>query len=95
MQWPGTELGRSGRFTDIRQITIDRRLVISARDYIGPCRPFRPPSTHRGGREQVFDQILTVLPPQVTLNGDLTLHLARVVKPQTPRRVSTAPHTGP
>jgi SAM-dependent methyltransferase len=35
LQWPGTELFRSDHFTDIRQIAIDRRLVLSAHEYIG------------------------------------------------------------
>jgi len=85
MQWPGTELCRSGQFTDIRQITIDRRLVISARDYIGHLSTISAYLQLTAAvREQVFDQILTVLPPQVNLNGDLTLHLARVVRSSDP-----------
>jgi SAM-dependent methyltransferase len=85
MQWPGSELSRSDQFTDIREITIDRRVEMSARDYIGHLSTISAylqlPSSDR---EQVLDQILNVLPTRVTLNGDLTLHLARVVRPSSP-----------
>jgi SAM-dependent methyltransferase len=82
MQWPGTELLRSEHFTDVRQIRIERRAVMSADDYIGHLSTISaylqlPAAT----RQQVFDQILAVLPPTVTLEADLDLHLARVVKP--------------
>jgi SAM-dependent methyltransferase len=85
MEWPGTELSRSDQFTDIRQVTFDRRLVVSARDYIGHLSTISAYlQLPAAVREQLFGQILTVLPTQVTLNGDLTLHLARVVKPSNP-----------
>lgn len=35
MQWPGTELRRSEWFTDVRQSAIQRRLTMSASDYLG------------------------------------------------------------
>lgn len=79
-QWPGTELAQSDRFTDVRQSTIERRMTVSARDYIGYLSTvsayLQLPDPLR---EQVLDRILTVLPEQVALVGDLTLHLARVV----------------
>ena len=35
MQWPGSELTRSDRFTDVRQSVIARRTTTSAREYVG------------------------------------------------------------
>ena len=35
MQWPGTELRRSEWFADVQQFVIERRLTMSARDYVG------------------------------------------------------------
>ncbi len=35
MQWPGTELQQSEWFTDVQQKVIERRLTITAHDYIG------------------------------------------------------------
>jgi len=79
MQWPGTELSRSDRFTDVRQVTIERRVVMSNHEYIGHLSTISAylqlPAVVR---EELFGRILNVLPTQVTLNADLTLHLARV-----------------
>jgi len=81
-QWPGTELSRSEQFTDVRQIAIERRLVMSAHEYIGHLSTISAYlQLSAAVREEVFDRILNVLPAQVTLNADLTLHLARVVSP--------------
>jgi SAM-dependent methyltransferase len=79
MQWPGTELLRSNRFIDVRQSTIERRTTMSAVDYVGHLSTISaylelPAST----RERVLDRIREVLPEQVTLVADLTLHLARI-----------------
>jgi hypothetical protein len=35
MQWPGTELQRPDWFADVQQLVIERRLAMSARDYVG------------------------------------------------------------
>ncbi len=82
MQWPGSVLTRSAEFTDVRQVTIERRFTLSAEDYLGHLSTvsayLQLPVTVR---EQLFEQLLTVLPAQVTLNADLTLHLARVRGP--------------
>ena len=79
MQWPGSELVQSSRFTDVRQSTIERRAVVSASDYIGHLSTISAylelPDT---ARRQVFDRILKVLPERVTLAADVTLHLARL-----------------
>ena len=78
MQWPGTELGQSDRFIDVRQSTIERRTTMSARDYVCHLSTISaylelPVSV----REHVLDRILGVLPERVMVVSDLTLHLAR------------------
>ncbi|WP_430501375.1 class I SAM-dependent methyltransferase [Micromonospora trifolii] len=78
MQWPGTELQRSEWFTDVRQTVIERRLTMSARDYIGHLSTISAylelPSSKQ---EQVFSQIGQVLPATVELSADIIVHLAR------------------
>ena len=82
MQWPGTELSRCERFIDIRQVSIGRRMVLSAQEYLGHLSTI---SAYRQlpvpARERVLDRVRDALPAQVTLNADLTLHLARAVDP--------------
>lgn len=79
MQWPGSELSRSDRFVDVRQVTVERRLVVSAHDYIGHLSTISAyiglPSTVR---TELFQRLLALLPPRVTLDADVTLHLARL-----------------
>lgn len=79
MQWPGTELAQSGRFTDVRQSSLERRATMSASDYVGHLSTVSAylelPSDVR---DHVLGQILDVLPERVTLMADITLHLARL-----------------
>jgi SAM-dependent methyltransferase len=87
LQWPGTELARSDQFTDIRQMAIECRVVMSAPEYIGYLSTISAYlQLPAAVRELVFDRVLSVLPAQVTLNADLTLHLARVVSSCGARR---------
>jgi SAM-dependent methyltransferase len=78
MQWPGTELQRSECFADVQQIVIDRRLTMSARDYVGLLSTVSAylelPASEQ---EQVYGRILRVLPRTVELAADITVHLAR------------------
>ncbi|MFD5079986.1 class I SAM-dependent methyltransferase [Streptomyces sp. NPDC058371] len=77
MQWPGTELQRSEWFTGVQQSVIERRLTMSARDYVGQLSTISAylvlPTSEQ---EQVFDQIMRVLPTTVEVEADLTVHLA-------------------
>jgi SAM-dependent methyltransferase len=78
MQWPGTELLRSSLFTDVRQSTIERRVTMPGHEYVAHLSTISaylqlPEPT----RLQVLAEILQVLPDEVTMNADLTLHLAR------------------
>jgi SAM-dependent methyltransferase len=78
MQWPGTELQRSEWFTDVQQSVIERRLTLSARDYVGHLSTISAylelPAPER---EQVYRQIMRVLPATVELGADIVVHLAR------------------
>lgn len=78
MQWPGTELQRSKWFTDVQQLVIERRLTLTADDYIGHLSTVSAylvlPDAER---KQVFSQITKVLPETVEITADLTVHLAR------------------
>ncbi len=79
MQWPGTELLQSDRFTDVRQSTIERRVPVSANDYVGHLSTISAYlELSEAVREHVFDRILKVLPEQVAVAADVTLHLARL-----------------
>ena len=78
MQWPGTELSQCPHFTDVRQSTIERRMTMAARDYIGHLSTVSaylelPVSVRR----HVFERIAGVLPERVAVRADLTVHLAR------------------
>lgn len=78
MQWPGTELERSEWFGDVRQLVIERRLTMSAHDYVGHLSTISAylelPSSEQ---EQVYSQIMQVLPERVEIAADITVHLAR------------------
>ena len=78
MQWPGTELQRSEWFTDVQQSVIERRLTMSARDYVGHLSTISAylvlPASEQ---EQVFDRITQVLPRTVDVAADIMVHCAR------------------
>ena len=78
MQWPGTELRRSEWFADVQQSVIERRLTMSARDYVGHLSTISAylelPSSEQ---EQVYSRIMQVLPDWVEIAADITVHLAR------------------
>jgi SAM-dependent methyltransferase len=78
LQWPGTELARSGLFVDVHQSSIERRTTMSASDYVGHLSTVSAYLELPGQvREQAFRRILRVLPERVAVVADLTLHLAR------------------
>ncbi|GAA2468102.1 class I SAM-dependent methyltransferase [Terrabacter carboxydivorans] len=78
MQWPGTELERAEWFTDVEQSVIERRLTMGAADVVGYLSTVSAylelPATDRVA---VLDAILAVLPEQVEISADITVHLAR------------------
>ncbi len=78
MRWPGNELIESDLFTDVRQCEIERRVRMPALDYIGHLSTISAYlALPEDARTAVLDRILGVLPEQVTLIADLTVHLAR------------------
>ncbi|MFJ5842908.1 class I SAM-dependent methyltransferase [Streptomyces shenzhenensis] len=78
MEWPGTELQRSKWFIGVQQSVIERRVTMSARDYVGHLSTISAylvlPIAER---EQVFSRIMQVLPDSVEMAADITVHLAR------------------
>jgi len=78
MQWPGTELQRSEWFTDVQQSVIERRLTMSARDYVGYLSTISAYLELRTSeQEQVYGRIMQVLPETVEIAADIAVHLAR------------------
>ncbi|MEU1424542.1 class I SAM-dependent methyltransferase [Kitasatospora sp. NPDC005751] len=78
MRWPGTELRRSAWFTDVRQSVIERRLSMSAGDYVGLLSTISAYLVLApGDRELLFGRLLRVLPGTVEIAADITVHLAR------------------
>lgn len=80
MQWPGTELEASALFTDVRQVTVPRRMTVSATDFIGHLSTISaylqlPPAD----RERAFEAITQALPDTVEIDGGTIAHLARRV----------------
>ena len=78
MQWPGTELRRSEWFADVQQSVIERRLTMSARDYIGHLSTISAYlELPAPDQEQVYSRIMQVLPETIEIAADITVHLAR------------------
>jgi SAM-dependent methyltransferase len=78
MQWPGTELQQSEWFADVRQCVIERRLTMTARDFVGHLSTVSAylelPAPQR---EQAYGRIFQVLPETVDIAADIVVHLAR------------------
>jgi SAM-dependent methyltransferase len=83
MQWPGTELQQSEWFFDVQQSVIERRLTMTARDYIGLLSTISAylelPALQQ---EQVYSRIRQVLPDTVEIAADIFVHLARTRRQQ-------------
>ena len=78
LQWPGTELERSELFGDVRQSVIERRLTMSAADYVGHLSTVSAYlELSASAQGQVFARILRVLPETVEIAADIIVHLAR------------------
>ena len=78
MQWPGTELQRSEWFADVQQAVIERRLMMTARDYVGYLSTVSAYlELPMSEQDQVCSRIMQVLPETVEINADITVHLAR------------------
>lgn len=78
MQWPGTELQHSELFTDVQQHVVERRLTVSAHDFVGYLSTVSAYlELPQPVRQKAFDAIMRVLPETVELAADITAHLAR------------------
>jgi len=78
MQWPGTELQRSALFADVQQSVIERRLTMSAGDYVGHLSTISAYlELPAADREQALRRIRQVVPEPVELTADIIVHLAR------------------
>jgi trans-aconitate methyltransferase len=78
MQWPGTELSESDLFTDVRQSVIPRRMTATPEEYAGHLATVSAYlELPEPVRKQALARIVEVLPPDVRLVADLTVHLAR------------------
>lgn len=78
MQWPGTELEQSEWFTDVRQAVIERRLTMSAQDFVGYLSTVSAyVMLPAADREQVFSRTLEALPETVEIDAEIAVHLAR------------------
>ena len=78
MQWPGTELRRSQWFADVQQSVIERRLTMTARDYVGHLSTISAYlELPASARQQVYSRITHVLPETVEIVADIVVHLAR------------------
>ncbi|MFF4652790.1 class I SAM-dependent methyltransferase [Streptomyces sp. NPDC001380] len=78
MQWPGTELQRSRLFVDVRQSVVERRLTMSADDYVGYLSTVSAYlQLPQPRRRQAYDAIARALPGTVGVVADITVHLAR------------------
>lgn len=78
MWWPGTELLRSEWFADVQELVIERRLRMSAGDYVGYLSTVSAYlELSASEREQVYSRIMRVLPDTVEIVADVTAHFAR------------------
>ncbi|WP_375499236.1 class I SAM-dependent methyltransferase [uncultured Jatrophihabitans sp.] len=79
LRWPGSELLDCGLFTDVRESTIPQSETVSASDYVGHLSTVSaylllPPAVRR----VALTRMLEVLPDQVNVTADITLHTARL-----------------
>lgn len=79
LQWPGTELLGSELFADVRQVRIERRMTMTAGEYVSHLSTISAYlELTPADRQAAFDAIRAVLPDTVAIAADLDLHLARL-----------------
>lgn len=78
LRWPATELTRSSLFTDVRQIELPQSELVSREWYAGHLGTvsayLQLPASERAA---ALAAVRSVLPDEVEVAGELTLHLAR------------------
>lgn len=78
MQWPGTELLSAPSFGDVRRVHLERRIRMSAPDYVGLLSTISAYLVlPEPARQAALGAILGVLPDEVDVVADVTMHLAR------------------
>ncbi|MGW6280047.1 class I SAM-dependent methyltransferase [Kribbella sp. NPDC055071] len=78
MRWPGTELEQSEWFTDVRQVDLERRVTVTAEDYVGQLSTVSAyVLLEPADRDEVFRRTLEALPKTVELDAQIHVHLAR------------------
>lgn len=80
LDWPGDELLAHDQFTDVRQQTVPRRMIMPRDDYL---RHLNTISAYRmlseADRAAILAELAQRLPEQVPVQADLVLHTARRV----------------
>ncbi len=80
LRWPGSELERTDLFEDVRQHTIVRRPRMTALDYVSHLSTVSAYlMLSAADRRAALAAVREVLPDEVTVSADLTLHVARRV----------------
>lgn len=78
LNWPADELLADDQFTDVRQQTVPRRLIMERRHYLGHLNTI---SAYRmlsdADRTAIFARLAELLPDRVPVKADLVLHTAR------------------
>jgi trans-aconitate methyltransferase len=78
MQWPGTELQQSEWFSDVQQAVVERRLTMTAREYVGHLSTVSAYlQLAAPQQQQIYDRITQILPEHVDIAADVVVHLAR------------------
>lgn len=77
MNWPADELLADDRFTDVREQTVPRRMIMERADYLGHLNTI---SAYRmlpdDVRLMIFGRLAELLPDDVPVRADLVLHTA-------------------
>lgn len=78
LDWPGDELLAHDQFTDVRQQTVPRRMIMARDDYLRHLNTISAyrmlPETDRAG---IFAELARRLPDRVPVQADLVVHTAR------------------
>lgn len=78
IKWPGSEILDSELFTDVEQHEVPRSITVPAADYLGNLSTVSAYLVlTTADRDEVLRRIAVVLPAEVELRLDITLHLAR------------------
>lgn len=78
LHWPGDEMDDSPLFTDVVQDVVERRLAVTAEEFIGELSTVSAYlALDPDRRAEVFARIRSVLPDRIEVAADLTVHLAR------------------